>query len=199
MTENVNSTAGQDEDFYDEASEAFPSVDDLVPHANAQNPNTDGRLVAIWAKENGIAKGENGPYGYTDTVTLVLDDGPMGDQFTDLVPSVASDGPIRLDLRHSTMGVHSRLKPRVDGMSKAVKAEDGTVLRPPVPLKFRPLLGRLNTKASTKYKKGSPAVSISAPSEQDKAVIAKWADDIRAINKELETKASQSEDAEAFE
>jgi len=199
MTDNVNTTADQDEDFYDDATEAFPSVDDLVPLASAKNPDTSGRLVAIWAKENGVAKGDSGTYGYTETITLVLDDGPDVDQFSDLVGSVADAGPIRLDLRHSTTGVHSRLKPRVDGMTKARKAEDGTIIAPAVPQKFRPMLGRLNTKASTKYKKGSPAVSIAAPSEADKAVISRYRDDILAINKELEEKAKGAADAQAFD
>jgi hypothetical protein len=201
MTDNVNTSTNQDEDFYDDATEAFPSVDDLAPLADKRNPNTDGRLVAIWAKENGTAKSDSGDgtYGYTETITLVLDDGPEADQFTELVPAVADNGPVRLDLRHSTTGIHSRLKPRVDGMTKPKKDADGNVIVPAVPMKFRPMLGRVNTRQSTKIKSGSPAFSISAPSEEDKAVINRFREDIVAINRELEAKAKTAADAEAFD
>lgn len=188
-----------DDEYYDEATNDFPSVDDLVPLADKKNPDTVGRLVAIWARSNGTDKGENGDYGYTESITLVLDDGPDGDQFTDLIPSAVGD-PIRLELRHSTAGVHSRLKPRVEGMSKVRRdPETKEVIAPAVPLKYRPLLGRMNTKASTKYKKGSPAVSISALSDADKVIVNQYADLIRSINKELEAKDKGAADAEAFE
>jgi hypothetical protein len=184
----------QDE-YYDDATEAFPSVDDLAPLASKQNPKTEGRLVAVWAKENGTAKGENGPYGYTETLTLVLDDGPEGDQFTDLI----GPAPVELELRHSTQGIHTRLKPRVEGMTKPVKADDGTVLRPSVPMRFRPMIGRINTQPSTKYKKGSPAFSISAPTEADREIVQRYADQIREINKRLEANEAKVTNAEAFE
>lgn len=182
MAENVNNPA--EDEFYDEATEAFPSIEDLVPLANSKNPDTVGRLVAIWAIENGSSKGENGTYPWTNTVTLVLDDGPDGDQSTDLV----GPAPQKLNLRHSTTGIQSRLAPRVEGTNKAG-----------VPLRFRPMIGRVNTKASTRYKKGSPAVSISAPTEADQAIILAHKDLIISINKELENKANKAEDEAAFE
>lgn len=182
VTQDVNTTS--EDEFYDDATESFPSVEDLVPLANSKNPDSVGRLVAIWAISNGQAKGENGMYGYTETVTLVLDDGPEGDQATDLV-GVA---PQKLNLRHSTMGIHSRLAPRVEGTNKAG-----------VPLRFRPMIGRVNTKASTKYKKGSPAVSISAPTEADQEIIQQHKALIISINKEMESKATKAEDEAAFE
>jgi hypothetical protein len=193
MSDTTNSTT--EDEFYDDATEAFPSVDDLAPLASKQNPKTEGRLVAIWAKSNGSAQGENGPYGFTETITLVLDDGPNGDQATELVGAA----PVELELRHSTQGIHTRLKPRVEGMTKAVKDEDGTVIRPSVSMRFRPMIGRINTQPSTKYKKGSPAFSISAPTDEDRAIVKQHADQIREINAKLEKKAAEAEDAKAFE
>lgn len=185
MAKDVNTSAATEDEFYDEATEAFPSVSDLVPLAHSKNPDTVGRLVAIWAIENGKSKGQSGKdYGYTETITLVLDDGPDGDQTTDLI----GPAPVKLPLRHSTTGIHSRLAPRVEGTNKAG-----------VPLRFRPMIGRVNTKASTSYKGGSPAVSISAPTEADQAIILSHKDLIIQINKEMEAKASQAENEAAFE
>jgi hypothetical protein len=195
MSETTNST---EDEFYDEATEAFPSVDDLVPLADKKNPTTDGRLVAIWAVKNGEAKTDRpggGTYGFTETVTLVLDDGPDGDQATDLI----GPAPQKLNLRHSTTGIHSRLAPRVEGMSKPKRDEDGTIIAPAVPLKFRPMIGRVNTRPSTKVKGGSPAVSIAKPTEADLAIVRQFEAEIREINAEQEAKASTVADAEAFE
>jgi hypothetical protein len=174
------------EEFYDDATEAFPSVDDLAPLADKNNPTTEGRLVAIWALENGEDKGDNGMYPWTKTITLVLDDGPEGDQTTELV----GPAPVRLELRHSTVGIQSRLAPRVRGVDKN-----------DVPLRFRPMIGRVNTRPSTKYKKGSPAVSIAKPSDSDRAVVMANADLIRKINAELEQAETlgSSPDSAAFD
>jgi hypothetical protein len=186
------STTG--DEFYDDATEAFPSVADLAPLADNKNPTTTGRLVAIWALSNGTEQGDNGPYPVTESITLVLDDGPDGDQATELI----GPAPVELQLRHSTTGIQSRLAPRVDGMSKPRRAEDGTILAPAVPLKFRPMLGRVNTRPSTKYKKGSPAVSIAKPTDEDRAIVKRYEADIRAINKRLEEKAAAIEDQAGF-
>lgn len=188
----------EEEDFYDDATEAFPSKDDLAPLADQKkNPTTDGRLVAIWAIKNGRDKKANGQgmYDWTDSVTLVLDDGPDGDQITDLV----GPAPVELTLRHSTSGIQSRLAPRVEGMSKPKRDEAGNIIRPAVPLKFRPMIGRVNTRPSTVQKGGSLAFSIAAPTEEDKAIIQKHKALITEINARLESKASEAEDAEAFE
>jgi hypothetical protein len=180
---NQSAVTDEDEEWMDAAKAGFPSMDDLAPLASSANPETKGRLVAIWAKENGTAKGENGTYGYTETVTLVLDDGPEGNQVTELV----GPAPVRLDLRHSTAGVHSRLKPRVDGTNaKGVR------------LRFRPMIGRIDTRASTKYKKGSPAFSIAEPTAEDMVIARKHKDMITAINQELEAAEAKSETEEAF-
>ena len=174
------------DEFYDEATEAFPSVDDLAPLADKNNPTTEGRLVAIWALENGQDKGDNGMYPWTKTITLVLDDGPEGDQTTELV----GPAPVRLELRHSTVGIQTRLAPRVNGRDKNDQ-----------PLRFRPMIGRVNTRPSTRYKKGSPAVSISKPTDADKGIVMAHAEQIRSINAELEQAATlgASPDSAAFD
>lgn len=178
----TDSTSTNEDEFYDDASSAFPSPEDLCP----ADPKGEvvGRLVAIWALANGTAKGENGPYPFTESVTLVLDDGPNGDLATDLIGAA----PQRLDLRHSTTGLQSRLRGRVEGINaKGVR------------LKYRPLIGRVNTRPSTKYKKGSPAYSISEPSVEDRAIIEAHKAQIIAINRELEAKDKAAEDSAAFD
>jgi hypothetical protein len=178
----TDSTSTNEDEFYDDATSEFPSPEDLCP-ADPKGPVV-GRLVAIWAVENGTAKGENGTYPYTESVTLVLDDGPDGNLATDLI----GPAPQRLDLRHSTTGIQSRLRGRVEG----VNAKG-------VPLKYRPMIGRVNTRPSTKYKKGSPAFSIAEPSAEDRAVIDAHKAEIIAINRELEAKDKAAEDSAAFD
>lgn len=188
----------EEDDFYDDATEAFPSKDDLAPLADQKkNPTTDGRLVAIWAQKNGRDKKANGQgmYDWTESITLVLDDGPDGDQVTDLV----GPAPVELNLRHSTSGIQSRLAPRVDGMTKPKRDQDGNIIVPAVSLKFRPMIGRVNTRPSTVQKGGSLAFSIAAPTEEDKVIIEKHKALIKEINQRLEAKAAEVEDGEAFE
>jgi hypothetical protein len=178
----TDSTSTNEDEFYDDASSEFPSPEDLCP-TDPKGPVV-GRLVAIWAVENGSAKGENGPYPYTESITLVLDDGPNGDLATALI----GKAPQRLDLRHSTTGIQSRLRGRVEG----VNAKG-------VPMKYRPMIGRVNTRPSTKYKKGSPAFSIAEPTPEDRAVIDAHKAEIIAINRELEAKDKEAENAAAFD
>lgn len=195
MTDKVNSTTIEDE-FYDEATEAFPSINDLVPGANNRiTEQINGRLVAIWVKDNGVGKGDNGPYDYTNALVLVLDDGEKGDQATDLIPAAPWEGP----LRFSTIGTQTRLAPRVDGMTKAKKDEDGNVIVPSVPMKFRPYIGRINARPNQKQKNGSPPIGIATPVDSDKPIIMKYKSEIVEINERLAAKAAEAEDAKAFE
>jgi hypothetical protein len=176
----VNST--DEEEFYDDAAAAFPSVEQLAPSVP---PNYgDGRLVAIWARETGVGKGNSGkPYGYVETVTLVLDDGPSGDQISELIGAA----PVRLDLRHSTSGLESRLKGRVTGVNvKGVK------------LRNRPMIGRINTQPS-KQNKNVPAYSIAPPTEDDRKLLESFKPMIIKINQELEAADATDEDSKAFE
>lgn len=196
MTDQVTSTTVEDE-FYDEATNEFPSVQDLVPGAHNQIKDTvEGRLVAIWAKENGRQRKDDGStFPYTEGLVLVLDDGPNGDQATELIPAAPWEG----QLRFSTGGLESRLSPRVEGMTKARRDDDGNIIVPSVPMKFRPLVGRVNARPSTKVKNGSPAISIAKPeSAADKAIIMKFKPAIVEINQRLEAKAAEVEDGAAF-
>lgn len=185
------------DEFYDDATENFPSKDDLAPLADAKkNPTTDGRLVAIWAVKNGEEVNQQGKkYAITDSITLVLDDGPKGDQFTELI----GPAPVELNLRHSTSGIQSRLAPRVEGMTKAVRNDDNEVIRPSVPQRYRPMIGRINTRPSTVVKGGSLAFSIAAPTEADREIIERHRDLIVEINAKIEQKDAEKADAEAFE
>ena len=167
----------EDEEWMDGAKAAFPSIENLAP--SVPPAFGAGRLVAIYARENGVGKGDNGPYPYVETVTLVLDNGPDGNQSDDLVPAVTGD-PIRLDLRHSTTGLVARLKPRV-----------GT------PKGNRPLVGRINTQASSRNKNVA-AFSLAEPTEADMVEARKHKAYILKVNAEMDAAASKSEDEQAF-
>jgi hypothetical protein len=186
-----------EDEFYDDATEEFPSVNDLCPGANNTiKGQVDGRLVAIWAKANGTQKKDDGStYGYTEGYVLVLDNGPDGDQATELVGAAPWEG----SLRFSTGGTHSRLAPRVEGMTKARRDDDGNVLAPSVPQRWRPMIGRINAKPSTKVKNGSPAIGISAPTAEDKAIIGRFRAEIVEINGRMEAADTEKADAQAFE
>lgn len=194
MTDNVNDF--QDE-FYDDATEAFPSVNDLIPVANNTiKGQVDGRLVAIWAKSNGTRTNDRGEeYGYTEAIVLVLDDGPNGDQATELVGPALQEVQLQL----STGGLYSRLSPRVEGMTKARRDEDGKILAPSVPMRWRPMVGRINARPSTKVKNGSPSIGISAPTDADRAIADRFRADIVEINKRVEAREKEAADAAAFE
>jgi hypothetical protein len=180
----TNQGAGDEDEFYDNATDAFPSVEHLAPSVP---PNFgDGRLVAIWALENGQAKSktDGSVYGYTQTITLALDDGPNGDQINEMV----GPAPFRVPMRHSTGYIHSKLKDRVTG-----KNQKG------VPLRFRPYLGRVNTQVS-KASKNQAAYGIVPATEQEIAdVVMRHKALIVSINKELEAEALKAENDTAFE
>ena len=181
--ENASAITSEDEEWMDGASSAFPKVENLAPSIP---PNYGpGRLVAIWALKNGSRKNDQGQvYPFVETITLVLDNGPNGDQTDELVGSA----PVKLDaFQHSTSGLVARLTKRVDG--KNAKG---------VPLKYRPMIGRLNTQAS-KVNKNVPAFSISEPTAEDMVVARKYKDMITGINAELEAKDKADEDTAAFE
>lgn len=179
---NQSAVTDEDSEWMDGASSAFPKVENLAPSIP---PNYgQGRLVAIWALENGTRKGDNGTYPYVETVTLVLDNGPDGKQTDELV----GPAPVKLDgFQHSTTGLVARLSKRVDG--KNAKG---------IPLRFRPMIGRLNTQAS-KANKNVAAFSISEPTADDMVIARGFKDMITGINAELEAKATADEDSAAFE
>lgn len=170
MTDTTN-TPEQD-DFYDGAQSAFPSIEDL-----------DGRLVAIWADSTDTRKGDSGMYPFVETDTMVLDDGEAGGVFTELVPSVY-DGedvvPLILEgFQHSTTGLVSRLKPRIGR-------------------KVTPLIGRVNSQPS-KVNKRVLAYSIATPDENDMATARSLRSVIVAHTEARRAAKQKSEDTAAFE
>jgi hypothetical protein len=180
---NQRAISEDDEEWMDGASSAFPKAENLAP---AVPPNYGpGRLLAIWALSTGERKNDEGKlYPFVETVTLVLDDGPDGSQTDELV----GPAPVKLEgFQHSTTGLVSRLLKRVEGTNaKGVR------------LKYRPMVGRLNTQASSRNK-NVPAFSIAEPTAADMDIVRKHKDMILSINKGLEAADKASEDSEAFE
>ena len=186
----------EDSEWMDGASASFAKAEHLAP---SLPPNFGaGRLVAIWALENGTRKSTNPggkDYPYVSTVTLVLDEGPNGqawltgaDGWDAEASSVIPASPVRLDdFQHSTGGLVARLSKRVTGVN--VKTQ--------VPLRFRPMIGRMNTRASAQNK-NVPAFSISEPTPADMIVARKYMEMIKGINAELEAKEAKAEDEAAF-
>lgn len=184
----------EDEEWMDGASNAFPKAEHLAP---VNPPNFGpGRLVAIWAKSQGTRKNDKGVvYPFVNTLTLVLDEGPDGrawltgsDGWDAEASSLIPASPVRLDdFQHSTSGLVARLQKRLTGKNAAG-----------VSLKFRPMVGRMNTQASKANSKVA-AFSISEPTADDMVKARKFKDMITAINKELETAATQAEDTAAFD
>jgi hypothetical protein len=183
--------AVEEDDFYDEATEGFAKVEHLAP---SLPPNFGpGRLVAIWAISKGLGKAKNPQngkttYPYVNTVTLVLDDGPEGISapgWDESVATLVPAAPQRLDgFQHST----GQMVPRLERRLTAKNAKD-------VPLRFRPYIGRMNTQAS-QNNKNVASYGISEMTDEDKAIVLKYKDMIKAINAEMEAAelAAQSED-----
>lgn len=182
MTEQnqTNQPAADEDDFFDAATSTFPAVEHLAPSIPPKFGA--GRLVAIWALENGTSVGNNGPYAWTQSITVALDDGPNGDQVNDLV----GKAPFRVEMRHSTSNIQGKLRGRVTG-----KTQSG------IPLKYRPVIGRVNTQASS-ANKNVAAYGLSEPTEADMDIARANRALIVSINKELEEADSKSEDQAAF-
>ena len=166
----------EDLELFDDAKQEFPAKEDLKD-----------RLVGIFVtgkhgQRKSAATGKM--YDWYETITLVLDDGPDGTSFTDLVPSVAAKGEaIRLDnFQWSASGLASRLSARVTGDK---------------PNTFKPLRGRINSQKN-KQKGMADAWSIAEPTEEDKATSLKYADQVRKIMAELKA-AQTTADEDAFE
>jgi len=192
--EPTKAVTADDEEWMDGASNAFPKAEHLAP-VNPPNFGA-GRLVAIWALDEGTRKNEKGVvYPFVNTITVVLDEGPnpaawaAGSEGWDAEASnLIGEAPVRLDdFQHSTGGLVARLRKRLTG--KNAKG---------LPLKFRPMVGRMNTQASKSNNKVA-AFSISEPTAEDMVVARTHKDMITAINKELESAVTKAEDTEAFD
>jgi hypothetical protein len=176
MAKDTTNSTPEDE-FFDDAAEAFPGKEDLKD-----------RLVAVWALERGQDKNNEGKaYPFVKTITLVLDDGPNGwsptsikddETVPNLVPPVAEDGPQELALRWSTEGMVARLDPRIGKTTK-------------------PMIGRINSRKN-KTSGRSASWSIAAPTDEDKATARGHVDAIKAVTARVEAEANAAVDAEAF-
>lgn len=181
---NVNAGQDDDEDIFEASSDDFASKFHLKD-----------RLVMIYPTgKTGTRQGENGPYVWMETVTVVLDDGPDGWQpmvmnydtstmVPNLVPSVAEEGPqVLTNFQWSAGGVVARLQ------GKDPKSNNG------VP---KGLLGRIDAKA---MKGKAAAWRPNPPTDEDSALAVQ--PDIKAVR----IKARQvivdafkvSEDGDAF-
>lgn len=186
-------------DLVDDAKEEFPAKEDLKD-----------RLVAIWVTGKhgmrvGTAPGSK-PYAWYETVTLVLDDGPNwtgmkivdGEQREMLVPSVAAEGPQRLDgFQFSQGGLTQRLTQRVQDPAGATPKANGAAVTG-TPKSFKPMLGRINSRKNSQAG-FSASWSISTPTEADHDVVRKHADLIRSISAEMEKAASVVDEADEFD
>lgn len=164
-------TDTEDLELFDDAKTEFPAKEDLKD-----------RLVAIWVtgktgERKSPATGKT--YGWVETITLVLDDGPNGASITDLVPNA----PQTLDnFQWSAAGLYSRLSQRVQGGK---------------PKTFKPMVGRINSRKNA-VKGMADAWSIAEPTDEDRAVARAHADLIRSISAKLQ-ETQRSADDEAFD
>lgn len=171
MTDTTNTVAPEDE-FFDSATSEFPAKEDLKD-----------RLVAIWntGKEGTrVSQATNKPYPYVETITLVLDDGPDGyqakraDGDPNLVPSVAAEGPQRLDgFQWSASGLYARVSKRKVG--------------------DRPMIGRINSRKNA-IKGMADAWSIAEMTEDDRVIARKHV----GLFKEITAELQKAQDNEAF-
>jgi hypothetical protein len=172
---DVNTTApAVDEDLFDEASEEFASKEDFKD-----------RLVAVWVTgKKGTRQNADGKeYGWVETITLALDDGPDGESATQLVGSA----PARQDnLQWSTEGMVSRLLPRI-----TIKDANGNPI-------YRPMIGRVNSRKN-KVKGRSDSWSIASPTDEDKAVAVAHGALLASITAEVKAARETTDDTKAFD
>jgi len=186
-------------DLVDDAKEEFPAKEDLKD-----------RLVAIWVTgKHGVRQGTGAgskPYPWYETVTLVLDDGPnwTGMKIVDeeqqemLVPSVAENGPQRLDnFQHTTSGITQRLSARVQDVAGSTPKVNGAPVTG-TPKSFKPMLGRINSRKN-KQSGFNASWSISTPTEADYDIVRKHVDLISSINAEMEKAASVVDEGDEFD
>ncbi len=195
MTQDQSTNVDNEDEFYEDANDEFPSMADLVVGAHSGiKSEILGRLIAVWPRENGKDQGKNGTYDWTEAVCLVLDDGPDGAMFTDRI----GKAPVELPLRFSTKGIQSRLGPRLDGFTKPKRDEDGQIVVPARPQKYVPMIGRVNARPA-KEKGNNPPIGIRMMEPNERPIARKFETEIREISAKLKAKDETVEDAKAFE
>ena len=170
-------------ELFDDVPDSFPSKFDLKD-----------RLVAVWVTgKHGMRKGEREDYPFEETITLVLDDGPNGWQAQvlnfesgsmqeNLVPSVAAEGPYRMDkFQWSATGIASRLAPRRE---KKIS---------------RPMLGRVNVKPNAQKGRAAPWSLANATVEEKEAAAKVAGPLIAQICAEVEKMLTGAADASDFD
>lgn len=164
-----------DDDLFEPAKTEFPAKEDLKD-----------RLVAIYPTGKvgtRLSAANNKQYGWVETITVVLDDGPEGVSYTDLVPLVNENEPgtpvVLRNFQWSAAGIFSRIDQK-----RTNPSVPGTV-------------GRINSRPNSK--KGlADAWSISTPTEEEMAIARKYADVCRAVREEIKAERQKLEDEAAF-
>jgi len=181
MAENVSTTPEADE-FYDEATETFPRKEDF-----------EDRLVAIWVTgKHGTRTSESTSktYGWVETITMALDDGTDGTKghgdASDGEPFLVGPAPAEaVGFQWSAEGMYARLYPRIKLVDAAGNPD------------YRPTIGRINRRKNTK-KGFSDSWSIGKPTDEDKALVRKLADRIKATTARVQAEREEAVNAEAF-
>lgn len=172
MTQNVNTPA--DDDLFEDAKETFPGKPDLKDRLVVVYPTG----VTGWRKSDIPG---NKDYEWFESTTVVLDDGPTGETYTDLVPSVAANGPqVLTGFQWTGSGFEARLRPL---------AADTT--------KVRSMLGRINSRPN-KIKGMSDSWSIAAPTEAEKATARKHTAVCAAARQAVAANRAKVQDEAAF-
>ena len=162
-----------DEDLFEPAKSEFPAKEDLKD-----------RLVVIYptgkhGERKSVATGKM--YPWRESTTVVLDDGPDGTSFTDLVPSVAAGGPIVLTgLQWTPKGIESRMSQKPSNAEKV-----GSVF------------GRINSIKNSQKGLADPW-SIATPTEEDTALARRHAGVCAAARDEIKKSHQQAADEAAF-
>ena len=162
-----------DDDLFEPAKNEFPAKEDLKD-----------RLVVIYPTGKSGERKSNATgkmYPWRESTTIVLDDGPDGHSFTDLVPSVKAGGPIVLTgFQWTPKGIEARMS------QKPSSAE-----------KVGSIVGRINS-IKNKQKGLADPWSIAPPTEEDMALARQHSAVCAAARDEIKKSHQQLEDEAAF-
>jgi len=165
-----------DDDLFEPAKSEFPAKEDLKDRLVAIYPTGKSGL-----RKSAVPGGKD--YSWVETITVVLDDGPDGVTYTDLVPLVNATEPgtpiVLRNFQWSAGGIFSRIDPK-----RTDPKVPGTV-------------GRINSRPNSK--KGlADAWSISTPTDDEMATARRFAAQCKAVRDEIKAARQQLEDEAAF-